>query len=88
MSGPLLRKAALLGGVALASAVAAWLLVSARLDREPAAAPARGALPAGTFDPAAWRKLYPRQYLEWREPSRVDARWGEKRGHAYSLKDR
>ncbi len=43
---------------------------------------------ARPVDPAAWGREFPIQYDMWRRPSRVDPKWTEKRGHAFSLKDR
>ncbi len=41
-----------------------------------------------TADPAVLGKRFPLQYELWRRPSRIDRTWNEKRGHAFSLKDR
>ncbi|MGE5570628.1 MAG: ammonia-forming cytochrome c nitrite reductase subunit c552 [Rhodospirillales bacterium] len=66
-------------GIALAAAVAAFLLASL-LVHEPAA-------PA----PRSGRDLesrFPARAEGYRRPAAVDARWREMRGHAFSLKDR
>jgi len=43
---------------------------------------------AQEVDPSAWRARFPVQYEQWRAPSRIEKQWNEKRGHAFSLKDR
>jgi formate-dependent nitrite reductase cytochrome c552 subunit len=64
---------------ALAAAVlaflAAWLLIRERPDRRASAS-------------ATFEHRFPEQTTAYHQPSSVDARWHENRGHAWSIKDR
>ena len=71
-------------GAAAASFLAAALLLrQAKRQAEPSAPLAEEAI-----DPAVWGKRFPAQFEAYKRPAAEDRRWREKRGHAYSLKDR
>jgi nitrite reductase (cytochrome c-552) len=65
-------------GLGVAAAVAAFLLAPLFLRRAEPPAP-RG---------ASLEQRFPAHTEAWKRPAREEPRWREKRGHAYSLKDR
>jgi len=76
-------------GLGAAAAVASFLVAPLLLRQAKPPAPLGPLdLPEGAIDPAVWGRKFPFQFDAYKRPAAEEPRWREKRGHAYSLKDR
>jgi nitrite reductase (cytochrome c-552) len=75
-------------GLGVGAAVAAFLLAPLVISDRPMPRSEPITLTENTLDPSIWGKRFPVQFEAYRRPAAEDHRWREKRGHAYSLKDR
>jgi len=75
-------------GLGVGAAVATFLVAAVLLRQAKRQAEPPAPLAEEAIDPAVWGKRFPAQFEAYRRPAAEDQRWREKRGHAFSLKDR